>query len=59
MGKINEFLNSEEPKVFEKIIGWYGCKHCDENVGHAWWDEPKKILFWVCSKNHRSEQQLV
>lgn len=59
MGKINDFLNPDEPKGYEKINGFYGCKHCDENLDHAWWDAQRLILFWVCSKNHRTEQQLV
>lgn len=44
---------------YEKMYGNYGCKHCEENVEFAYWDVDELKIVWICSKNHRSEHQLV
>lgn len=59
MGKIEDFLNTQEPSGVEKISGFYGCKYCNENMDHAFWDESKMVLFWICPEKHRTEQNLV
>ena len=58
MGKFEEFVKTDQPGC-EKIYGTYGCKYCKEDMDHAWWDLNKAMFFWICSKGHRSEHQLV
>lgn len=57
MGKFNEFVQKDQPGC-EKIYGIYGCKYCDEDVDHSWWDLNKALFFWICSKEHKSEHRL-
>ena len=60
MGKFEEFVSkNKDTENCEKIYGTYGCKYCDEDLDHAWWDSRKALFFWICSKGHRSEHQLV
>jgi hypothetical protein len=59
MSKVSDFLNPPDQPGCEKIYGRYGCKQCDEDMEFAWWDRNKQMFFWVCSKNHRTEQPLV
>jgi len=59
MGKFLDLANGEDQPGCEKIHGTYGCKYCDEDMSFAWWDTNKSMFFWVCSKGHRSEHQLV
>ena len=60
MGRYDDFMKDPEPGVgIEKILGSYGCKYCKKDIDHAFWDESKFLLFWICPNEHRSEQQLV
>ena len=58
MGKFEDFVNLDQPGCV-KLYGTYGCKYCEEDLEFAWWDPNKIMFFWICSKGHRSEQQLV
>lgn len=62
MSKVNDFISKSPAKDmsnYEKMYGQYGCKHCNEDVEFAYWDADSLKIVWICSKNHRSEQQLV
>ena len=59
MSKINDFMKPSEQSMYEKLTGVYGCKYCSHDVEGAWWDESKRLMFWTCPDNHRSEQQFV
>ena len=59
MSKISQFLNTSDQPGKEKITGQYGCKHCEEIMDFAWWDEQQNVLFWICPNTHRTEQKLV
>lgn len=58
MGKFTNFTNQDQLNC-EKLYGTYGCKFCEEDLDHAWWDLNKSMFFWICSKGHRSEHHLV
>ena len=58
MGKFQDFVNKDYEGC-EKLYGTYGCKYCDEDLDHAWWDLKTATFFWICSKGHRSEHKLV
>jgi hypothetical protein len=58
MGKFNQFINKDQENC-EKLYGTYGCKYCEEDLDHAWWDVNKSMFFWICSNGHRSEHHLV
>lgn len=56
MGKYNNFI---KPTInednYEVVSGEYGCQNCDEYLSKAYFDKYIGIMFWICSKNHRSE----
>ena len=57
MRNFENFIKKDEFN-FEKIYGIYGCKYCEEDIDHAFWDSNSSSFFWICSKNHKSEQIL-
>lgn len=63
MSNFSQFLNGKTNKKdmsrYEKLYGTYGCKYCNEDVDFAYWDTDELKIVWICSQNHRSEQQLV
>lgn len=58
MGKFEQFVSKDQPGC-EKLYGTYGCKYCDEDLDHAWWNPNTATFFWICNKGHRSEHKLV
>ena len=59
MGKFEQFINNKETENCEKLYGTYGCKYCDADMDHAWWNASKGLFFWICPQGHRSEHKLV
>lgn len=62
MSKINDFINNkpkQDMSKYDKMYGTYGCKVCPEDVTFAYWQRDEQKIVWICSKNHRSEIQLV
>ena len=61
MSKMSDFLGSSSSNTsqHETVPGNYGCQDCDEDLPAAYFDEQNGKLYWVCSKGHRTEVNLV
>lgn len=59
MSKMNDFLNRSVDSDEEIIDGNFGCNACDEDLPFARFNANTGRYYWICSKGHVTEMNLV